>query len=272
MDAITLLKNDHRDVEKLFKRFEATGDRAFSTKRGLVDKMIEQLSRHAAVEEQLFYPVTRATVPGTDDIVLESIEEHHIVKWELSELQHLDPDDERFDAKVTVLIESVRHHVEEEETVYFPKVRSEIGRKALDDLGETMSDAKAHAPTHPHPRSPQTPPGNLAAGSVAGAVDRVTDTVSGVAQGGLAAATDLVDRFRGKKTARSAPQGSSIARSTAQKARGTNEQALDQAIEAVRSATLTGAQKPTQVRSKTRKTRGLCPRPPRVAPGVIVSR
>ena len=147
-------------------------------------------------------------------------------------------------------VDAAFHH--REETIYFPKVRSEIGRKALDDLGETMSEAKAHAPTHPHPRSPQTPPGDLAAGSVAGAVDRVTDTVSGVAQGGLAAAVDLVDRFRGKKTALRSPR---IEYRPQHRSKSrTNEQALDQAIEAVRSATLTGAQKPTQVRSKTRKT------------------
>src|SRR5580692_8397804 len=85
MDAITMLKDDHRTVEALFKRFEKAGDRAFTLKRTIVDKIIEELSKHAAVEEELFYPATRATVPGVDDIVLESIEEHHIVKWVLSE-------------------------------------------------------------------------------------------------------------------------------------------------------------------------------------------
>src|SRR5665213_969950 len=105
MDAITMLKNDHRNVQALFTRFERAGDRAYATKRTLVDQMIEELSQHAAVEEQLFYPTTRAAVPGVDDIVLESIEEHHIVKWVLSELEGMDPRAEAFDAKVTVLIE-----------------------------------------------------------------------------------------------------------------------------------------------------------------------
>ena len=85
---------------------------AYVEKRSVVDKIIEELSIHAAIEEQLFYPVTRATVPDTEDIALESLEEHHIVKWVLSELDGMDPEDERFDAKVTVLIENVRHHVE----------------------------------------------------------------------------------------------------------------------------------------------------------------
>ena len=139
MDAITLLRDDHKTVEQLFKRFEKAGDRAHVEKRQIVDRIIEELSVHAAIEEQVFYPVARATVPDTEDIALESLEEHHIVKWVLSELDGLDPTDERFDAKVTVLIENVRHHVEEEEQDFFPKVRDELGRKALADLGDALS-------------------------------------------------------------------------------------------------------------------------------------
>ena len=63
--------------------------------------------------------------------MLEAIEEHHIVKWVLSELESLSPQDERYDAKVTVLIENVRHHVEEEEKEFFPAVRKALGRKQL---------------------------------------------------------------------------------------------------------------------------------------------
>jgi hypothetical protein len=127
MDAITMLRADHRAVEKLFKRFEDAGPRAFVEKRKIVDRIIEELSVHAAVEEQLFYPATRATVPAVEEVALESLEEHHVVKWLLSELEDMDPEDERFSAKVTVLIESVRHHVREEESEYFREVRSELG-------------------------------------------------------------------------------------------------------------------------------------------------
>ena len=99
MDAITLLKDDHKTVERLFKQFEKAGDRALVEKRRIVDRIIEELSVHASIEEQYFYPATRATVPETEDIVLESLEEHHIVKWVLSELDSMDPEDERFDAR-----------------------------------------------------------------------------------------------------------------------------------------------------------------------------
>jgi hemerythrin superfamily protein len=236
MDAIRMLKDDHKAVEQLFKRFEKAGDRAFTEKRDVVDRIIEELSRHAAVEEQLFYPVVRATVPDTDDIALESLEEHHVVKWVLSELDAMDPREERFDAKVTVLIENVRHHVEEEEQEFFPKVRDELGRNALEDLGVAMATAKELAPTHPHPRSPDTPPGNLLMGTAAGVVDRVGDTVSGVAQGGVTALTDLIALILGRKRPSVSPRGSKVARTTAQKVRSGASSVTDSAIEAVNDA------------------------------------
>src|ERR1700681_3684989 len=116
MDAITLLKADHKGVEKLFRQFENAGDRAVVTKRNIMKDIVKELSVHAAVEEQVFYPSVRDEVDGLDSEILESLEEHHVVKWLLSELDGMSPDDERFDAKATVLIEAVGHHVEEEET------------------------------------------------------------------------------------------------------------------------------------------------------------
>jgi len=153
MDAIVLLKEDHKTVERLFKQFEKAGDDEYAVKRRLVDQMIEELSVHAFIEEQIFYPAARRGVPETEDHVLESLEEHHIVKWVLSELQDLDPQEERFDAKVTVLIENVRHHVEEEEQEWFPEVRKGLGRKTLQELGARLDEAKTTAPRDPQPRA-----------------------------------------------------------------------------------------------------------------------
>jgi hemerythrin superfamily protein len=214
-------------VEQLFKRFEKTGDRAYVEKRQIVDRIIEELSIHAAIEEQVFYPVARATVPGTEDIALESLEEHHIVKWLLSELDELEPTHERFDAKVTVLMESVRHHVEEEESDFFPKVRNELGRSALAELGEAIADAKKSAPTRPHPRSPDTPPGNALIGAVAGVVDRVGDNISGIAQGGVTAVQDLIARILRTKKPSVSPTGSSVTRNKAKNVRRAASAATD---------------------------------------------
>ena len=94
------------------------------------------------------------------------------MKWTLSELEDMNGDEERFEAKVTVLIESVEHHAQEEEDDLFPDVRKAMGRKALAELGAAMEKAKQTAPTRPHPRAPDTPPGNVAAGKVAGLTDK----------------------------------------------------------------------------------------------------
>jgi hemerythrin superfamily protein len=171
-DAITALKADHKRVEALFKKFENAGDGAHTTKRDIVDQLIEELSVHAAVEEQVFYPAVREAVPDTDDDVLEGLEEHHVAKWTLSELDGMDPEHERFKAKVTVLIESVRHHVEEEESDMFPKVRESLGRKALTEIGDAMEQARKVAPRRPHPRQPDEPPANILTGTAAAGLDR----------------------------------------------------------------------------------------------------
>ena len=175
MDAITLLKQDHKTVEKLFKQFEKAKQPA--QQRKLAGQVIKELSVHAAIEEQVFYPAIREAVEETEDTVLESLEEHHIVKWTLSELDGMDPETERFVPKMTVLIESVRHHVEEEEDELFPQVREALGRKQLAELGEAMEKAKKAAPTRPHPRAPDTPPGNLVAGAGAAVLDKARDAV-----------------------------------------------------------------------------------------------
>jgi hemerythrin-like domain-containing protein len=229
MDAITLLKQDHRTVEALFKRFEKAGDRAHKEKRAIVERIIEELSVHAVVEEQVFYPVARATVPKTEDVALESLEEHHIVKWVLSELDGMDPEHERFEAKVTVLIENVRHHVKEEEQDFFPKVRDELGRKGLADLGEAMLAAKKVAPTHPHPWAPDVPPANMVAGGVASVVDRVGDLVATILR------------------RKSATNG----HKSATKVRASAEGATDAVIESVREAKRAKATGPSTKKTAT---------------------
>jgi hemerythrin superfamily protein len=179
VDAITLLKNDHKTVEKLFKRFEKLekDDGPDEEKRSVVDEIIEELSVHAAIEEQVFYPAIREAVPDAEDTVLESLEEHHVAKWVLSELADMDPSHERFDAKVTVLMENVRHHVEEEEQELFPEVRKELGRKRLGEVGDALEKAKIAAPRSPEPRMPDEPPGNIVSETTAEALQQAERAV-----------------------------------------------------------------------------------------------
>jgi hemerythrin superfamily protein len=150
MDAIVLLKEDHKKVKKLFRQFEKTHKSASKAeKRELVDQILHELTTHSFIEETIFYPAARAEVEDSGEHVLESVEEHHVVAWLCSELKTLDPDAETFDAKVTVLIENVEHHVEEEENELFPQVREALGRKRLGELGEQMEAAKPEAPADP---------------------------------------------------------------------------------------------------------------------------
>ncbi|HEY3238090.1 MAG TPA: hypothetical protein VGL92_00905 [Acidimicrobiia bacterium] len=87
----------------------------------------------------------------------------------------MSPDHERFDAKVTVLMELVRHHVEEEEQELFPKVAKAFGKQRLAELGDALAEAKKVVPTHPHPRLPDEPPGNILATPGAALVDKALD-------------------------------------------------------------------------------------------------
>jgi len=107
------------------------------------------LTVHTYIENEVMYPEVRRLVPDLDDDILESYEEHHVVDVLCFELATMGPDDEHFDAKVTVLIENVTHHVEEEENEWFPKVREHLGRKELQDMGARMLELKDKAPRKP---------------------------------------------------------------------------------------------------------------------------
>ncbi|MGZ5366940.1 hemerythrin domain-containing protein [Aeromicrobium sp.] len=148
-DAIVLLKADHKDIRKLFNDFEKAGDNAHAAKGKLVDRIIELLTVHTYIENEVMYPRVRELLPELEDDVLESYEEHHVADVLVTELFTMKPDDERFTAKTTVLIENVRHHMQEEEQDWFPKVREGLGRKVLQELGADMLKAKKTAPLKP---------------------------------------------------------------------------------------------------------------------------
>jgi hemerythrin superfamily protein len=148
-DAIVLLKNDHKAMRKLFKAFQAAGDDDTDRKGAIVKDIIEALTVHTYLENEVMYPEVRKLLPDLEDDVLESYEEHHVADVLCAELHMMTPDDERFDAKTTVLIENVTHHVEEEEQDWFPKVREGLGRKQLQELGARMQEMREKAPRSP---------------------------------------------------------------------------------------------------------------------------
>ena len=148
-DAIVLLKEDHRQVRKLFTQFEKAGEDAHVEKGEVVDKIIELLTVHTYLENEVMYPRVRELVPDLEDDILESYEEHHVADLLVAELAAMEPDDERFTAKTTVLIENVRHHMDEEENEWFPQVRENLGRKQLQQLGANMLALRPSAPRRP---------------------------------------------------------------------------------------------------------------------------
>jgi hemerythrin superfamily protein len=148
-DAIVLLKEDHKEIRRLFREFEQAGENANKTKGKVVDRILEALTVHTYIENECMYPEVRKLLPDLGDDVLESYEEHHVADVLSMELAAMSPDDEHFTAKTTVLIENVIHHMDEEEQEWFPKVRAGLGRKQLQELGAKMIEMKKKAPRKP---------------------------------------------------------------------------------------------------------------------------
>jgi hemerythrin superfamily protein len=133
MSAIDLLEGQHREVEDLFEEFEEAPK---GRKREVFLQIADKLAVHAAIEEKHFYPAARTD--ETQDLLLESAEEHLAVKRVIADLLKLKEGDETFEAKVTLLKEQVEHHVEEEEEELFPKVEDLMDEITLDALEQEM--------------------------------------------------------------------------------------------------------------------------------------
>jgi hemerythrin superfamily protein len=140
MDALSLLKKDHKEVKALFKEFERLSDRAGQKKQPLVAQICHALTVHARLEEELVYPVLKALrSQGIKDLVAEAAEEHRVAKTLIADLTALALDDEQYEAKVTVLGEYVQHHVKEEEQELFPKAHKHLSKARLAELGEALA-------------------------------------------------------------------------------------------------------------------------------------
>jgi hemerythrin superfamily protein len=136
-DAVALLKSDHREVEKLFSQFEKAKDDA--QKGELAWQICAALRVHTQIEEEIFYPTSRQFLDD-EAIVDEALVEHAAAKELIGEIERMRPGEDLYDAKVKVLSEQIQHHVEEEETEYFPQVqKSDMDLKAI---GQEMADRK----------------------------------------------------------------------------------------------------------------------------------
>jgi hemerythrin superfamily protein len=150
MDALKLLTADHNRVRGLFARFtqvEESGDTA--AMGSLCEEAFRELAVHTSIEEDIFYPAVRDAGEQFDELVNESVEEHHVVKVLMDEIAGVEVGSEPFVAKMQVLMENVEHHAGEEEQELFPGVRSAMGTDALVALGERLDAGKGErgAPT-----------------------------------------------------------------------------------------------------------------------------
>ncbi len=150
-DAIVMLREDHKEIKRLFREFERAKDSTAGKRQRLADRFLKLLVEHTYIENEVMYPRVRELVPELEDDILESYEEHHVADVLVNELAGMRASDERFTAKAMVLIENVRHHIKEEEDEWFPQVRESLGRKQLQELGEEMKRARKDAPGVPQP-------------------------------------------------------------------------------------------------------------------------
>jgi hemerythrin superfamily protein len=134
VNAVDLLEGQHREVERLFAKLEKASG---ASKQGIFDEIADKLALHAAIEEKDFYPAVKAK--RTEDILLESLEEHLGIKRVLADLLAIDVEDETFDAKAKVLKEQVEHHVGEEEDDLFPKVKKLMDEETLIAIAQQMT-------------------------------------------------------------------------------------------------------------------------------------
>jgi len=141
MNALTLLKRDHTEIKAMLSDLEDTTERAEKTRTEGLAKMKHELGIHEAIEEEIFYPALKEH-PKTKDIALEGYEEHHVVDTIMGELEDVEPSDEVWMAKFSVLKENLEHHISEEEDEMFPKVEQVFEDEELQELGARMQARK----------------------------------------------------------------------------------------------------------------------------------
>ena len=141
MNALTLLKRDHTEVKKMLSDLEDTTERAEKTRTEGLATLKHELEIHETIEEEIFYPALKEH-PKTKDLALEGYEEHHVVETIMGELENVEPSDETWMAKFSVMKENLEHHISEEEDEMFPKVEQVFDGEELEELGDRMQERK----------------------------------------------------------------------------------------------------------------------------------
>ncbi|MGW4152544.1 hemerythrin domain-containing protein [Micromonospora chersina] len=177
-DVVDVLMTDHREVEAIFVELESRQGTP-EHRRRLADVVIAELVRHSVAEEAYVYPAARKALPDGDQLAEHEISEHADAERTMKALESLDPSEPRFDELLTKLTATIRHHVREEESDLFPRLRAACAREELVELAGKVEAAKKSAPTRPHPAAPDHPPANKLLAPGTGLVDRMRDALSG---------------------------------------------------------------------------------------------
>lgn len=173
-DAIELLTADHRAVEQWFEQFEAAEPSSDSASRA-AGEIVQELSVHAAIEEQVLYPTLRDSAANGSELADHALEEHQEVKNLLADVDGKPVDASGVRDIFRTLRSRVQEHVSEEEGETFPALRDALSEDRLHEMGRAIEQAKGMAPTHPHPHAPDTPPANVIAAPAAAMIDKVRD-------------------------------------------------------------------------------------------------
>lgn len=169
VDAVELLTSQHREVERLWAEAQA------SRSSEAAERVIRLLSQHDAIETQYLYPALRGVDEAGDRLADRSLEDHQRIRELLKEADRDLGSPASWDSLAAAVAE-VERHVQEEEAVMFPKLRT-VGDDDLAELGSAMVSTMSMAPTHPHPTQPNNPVGAAVMGGVAGVVDRIRDAM-----------------------------------------------------------------------------------------------
>lgn len=176
-DVVDILTADHREMIGLLELIEETTDPA--ERRALADAATAEIVRHSVAEELFVYPVyTREVTDGADEVEHDK-EEHRELEETLVELEGVDSEDADFLRLVREVKGQLDHHVDDEESDQFPKLRRSVSAEELVDLGRKVEAAKKVAPTRPHPDSPHSELFHMTVGLGVGMVDRLRDALSG---------------------------------------------------------------------------------------------
>lgn len=158
MDALTLLKEDHKEVMGMLEQLEKTSEKSAQKREQLFGKLVKELTVHEKIEQEIFYPAVqeKAKTKQLKELVIESYLEHKLVDDIKADIQGTPFDSEEWGPKLKIMMENIKHHaMEEEEQNMFPKVRELFSKQELDDLGAQMAEMKeTESAASPQPLRP----------------------------------------------------------------------------------------------------------------------